>query len=277
MHTFTGVYVYTADINIKYNLMKRSIKSLLGFTLGATDGEIGKVKDFYFDDNTWTIRYLIVETGSWLFGRKILLSPEAVVAPDWEHRILPVNLTMEQIKDSPDIDTDKPISRQHEIDLHKYYPWTSYWGSGTLWAGGMGTSGMMIPAITPAEQIKENKTGKNGEQKATNPHLLSIDKVTGYHIQATDGSIGDVQDFIINDNTWEIDFMEVDTGHWFPGKKVLLAPEFIREIIWDTSTVIVDASEKQVRNSPEYQPDQDISESYKTNLQNYYGRFISQE
>lgn len=247
--------------------MKRRIESLIGFAISGIDGEIGKVKEFYFDDMSWTIRYMIVETGSWLFGRKVLLSPLTVVKIDWEKETFEVNLTMEQIKNSPLIDTDKPVSRQHEIELYAYYPWGNYyWGSG-LWAGGMGTSGMMTSASIPFEAaIHENVDGK----EADNPHLRSTDKVTGYNIKATDGEIGDVEDFIIDESTWKIDFMLVDTGNWFPGKKVLISPEWIKEVNWETATVIVDASEEQVKNSPEYQNSEQLSEMYENNLRDYY-------
>jgi len=117
--------------------MERNINSLRGFTIGATDGEIGKVKEFYFDDETWAVRYLIVETGNWLSGRAVLIAPQALLFPDWEHEVFPINLTKEQIKSSPDIDTDKPISRRKEIELYGHYPWRSYWGSG-FFAGGFG-------------------------------------------------------------------------------------------------------------------------------------------
>lgn len=253
--------------------MKRSINSLIGYTMGATDGEIGKVKEFYFDDESWTIRYLIVETGNWLSGRKVLISPEAVLTPDWDTKVFPVNLTKKQIENSPDIDTEKPVSRQQEMKLYEHYPWTSYWGG--LWAGGMGTAGMMMPMSVPFEQAIQNEANTAGRQTDDNPHLRSTDNVTGYNIKATDGEIGDMEDFIIDDNTWKIHFMLVDTGNWFPGKKVLISPKWIKEIKWDTSTVLVSASVEHVKNSPEYQPGQEINESYEANLQNYYGRFIS--
>ncbi len=251
--------------------MKRRIESLTGFAIGGTDGEMGKVKEFYFDDKTWTIRYLVVETGSWLFGREVLISPEAVHTPDWEGKVFPVNLTKDQIKNSPDIDTEKSVSRQHEIELHGYYSWTGYWGGG-IWAGGMGTSGMMTSPAMPLETAIHESVGGD---EATNPHLRSTDRVTGYNIKATDGEIGDVEDFIIDDNTWKIDFMLVDTGNWFPGKKVLISPRWIKEVNWEDSTVIVNATEEQVKNSPEYQPSQQLSESYESNLHSYYGRVIS--
>ena len=246
--------------------MKRRLKNLNGFTIGGTDGEIGKVKEFYFDDKSWTIRYIIVETGSWLSERKVLLSPQAVITTDWEENVFRVNLTMEQIKNSPDIDTDKPVSRQHERDLYGYYPWGGYY-----WGGGMGM-GMYPIAINQTIQ-KENDVSDD-DTSDDDPHLRSADKVTGYNIKATDGEIGDVEDFIINDSNWQIDFILVDTGNWFPGKKVLIAPKMIKEINWEASTVVVNATEDRVKNSPEYQPGEELSESYEANLQNYYGRFI---
>lgn len=242
--------------------MKRRIESLIGFTIGGTDGEIGKVKEFYFDDRSWIIRYLIVETGSWLFGRKILLSPQALLTPDWEKQIFPVNLTMEQIKGSPEIDTDKPVSRQQETELYGYYPWTNYWG-GVLWAGGVGTSGMMTQRTLPFEQAIHNELNAEGGKNHIDPHLRSSDIVTGYIIKAIDGEIGDVEDFIINDLTWAINFMVVDTGNWFPGKKVLISPKWIKEINWETSTVIINASEAEVKNSPKFVNNEELSDPYK--------------
>lgn len=110
--------------------MERNVNNLIGNNLDATDGEIGTVKDFYFDDQTWTIRYLVVNTGSWLSGRKVLISPNALLKHSWESGIFPVGLSREQVRNSPDIDTEKPISRQYEQELADYYPWEPYWGTG---------------------------------------------------------------------------------------------------------------------------------------------------
>ncbi len=256
--------------HLKINIMKRRIESLEEFTIGGTDGEIGKVKEFYFDDQTWTIRYLIVETGGWLFGRKVLISPEAVHTPDWAGKVFPVNLTKEQIKHSPDIDTEKPVSRQHEMELHGYYSWAGYWGSG-IWGGGMGTSGMMISPALPLEvAIHENA----GNEETANPHLRSTNKVKGYSIRATDGEIGGVKDFMMDDGSWKIDFLLVEIGNWFSGKKVLISPKWIKEVNWESSTVIVNALEEQVKNSPEYKPGEDLTASFEKDLQDYYGGLI---
>ncbi len=245
--------------------MKRRMESLIGFTISGKDGEMGKVKEFYFDDETWTVRYMIVETGSWLFGRKVLIAPEAVNKIDLEQKMFKVNLTIEQVQNSPMIDTDKPVSRQHEMLLYSHYLWKSFY-----WGGGAGSLGMgMSYPISIYQDKKEDVISDD------DIHLRSTEKVTGYSIKASDGRIGDVEDFIINDSTWAIDLILIDTGNWFPGKKVLISPKLIKEVNWENSTVTVNATEAQVKNSPEYDPGEELSDAYQSNLQNYYGRFIS--
>lgn len=246
--------------------MKRSVKSLIGFTIGATDGEIGNVKEFYFDDKTWTIRYLVVDTGNWLSGRKVLISPEAVIMPNWHLNTFLVNLTMDQVKHSPDINTEKSVSHQHEIELHKHYSWGSYWGN-------MGLSGMtsLFP-ISIEEEIEKENEPHVSHTTEYDSHLRSTANIKGYHIKATDGEIGNVVDFIFDDSNWKLAFMVVDTGSWFPGKKVLIAPEWVKEINWYTSTVTANCTVNHVKNSPKYQHDEEITESYETTLQNYYGK-----
>jgi len=255
--------------------MKRTTKNLMGFTMGATDGEIGKVTDFYFDDVSWTVRYLVVETGNWLSNRKVLISPEALLQADWDNETFPINLTKEQIKQSPDVDTDQPVSRQHEAELYAHYPWTNYWGGG-LWAGDVGTAGMMMPISSePMEEAVGNSKKSAEPQPNDDPHLRSAKNVQGYNIHALDDSIGDVEDFIIDDTNWTIHYMVVDTGNWFPGKKVILSPDWIKEINWENSKIMVNASAEQVKNSPEYDASKHLSLEDESVLKNYYGRFIS--
>jgi len=234
--------------------MKRNIKDIKGYTIGATDGEIGTVKEFYFDDESFTVRYVIVKTGSWLFGREVLISTQAIIRPNWQEGSLPVNLTREQIKNSPDVDMEKPVSRQQEIKLYSYYGWDNYWGAGNLWAGGMGVTGMMGAGAgtLPIEAAVENNANDSVSDNSGDPHLRSSAAVTGYNIKATDGQIGDVEDFIIDDTTWKISHIVVDTGNWLAGKKVIVSPRSIKEIRWETSEVFVNATVDEVKNSPEY-------------------------
>ncbi|GCC50466.1 PRC-barrel domain protein [Chryseotalea sanaruensis] len=250
--------------------MKQSVKKITGFAMGATDGEIGKVKEFYFDDESWVVRYLIVDTGNWLFGRVVLISTEAIIATDWNNKIFSVNLTKEQIKNSPDINTDLPVSRQEEIKLQKYYPWVKYWGGGYYGGGGD------VLAISPGPVImglpRTNLTETETEQeKNADKHLRSTEKVTGYKIKAVDSEIGDVEDFIIDESKWEIDFLLIDTGKWLPGKKVLISPKLIHEIDWETSTAYVETSVAFIKSSPAYDPAQLINVVDLDNLNKHYG------
>ena len=250
--------------------MKRSLKSLTGYTMKEIDGEIGKVDEFYFDDNSWTIRYLVVKTGNWFSERKVLISPRALQKPDWENEEFPVNLTKEQIKNSPDIDTDKPVSRQQEEQLSGYYPWGIYWGNEPD-DHGAGIFGMM-----PGE-LYESASSEPAEVDNTKPenndqHLWSTKDVTGYSIHATDGEIGKVVDYIVDDTTWEVNFLVVETGSWLDSRKVLLAPQWIKEVNWNNSIVIVNITTDAVRNSPEFDPSQPVNKVYEQNLYDYYGR-----
>ena len=151
--------------------------------MGATDGEIGEVKEFYFDNETWAVRYLIVETGNWLSNRKVLISPQALQVTDRENKDFPTNLTKEQIKNSPDIDTNKPISRRQEIKLYGHYPWRSYWGSG-FYAGGFGGYINSDPIID--ERIAKD-VDFTDQRSDDNPHLRSTQRISGYHIHARMG------------------------------------------------------------------------------------------
>lgn len=253
--------------------MKRNIKSLVGYTIKATDGEIGKVEEFYFDDRTSTIRYMVVKTGGWFSGKKVLISPEAFQKPEWESKIFPVNLSKEEIKNSPDIDTDKPVSRQQEELMREYYSWPGYYGYGYgigYWGAGL----WGYPLVEESTVEKEMKQMKATEHGYENRHLRSIDEVTGYDIHATDGDIGEVEDFIIDDITWKIHFLVVKTGNWFSGKKVLISPQWIKNVKWQEQEVTVNHTKDEVKNSPEYDSSQPIDDSYEHCLNDYYGKEI---
>lgn len=249
--------------------MKRSIKSLIGFSIKETDGEIGEVDEFYFDDYSWTIRYLVVITGSWLSKRIVLISPKALQKPDWKNKEFPVNLTKEQIKNSPDVDTDKPVSRQQEEQLFGYYPWGMYWGDEPD-EHGAGIFGMMPSELAENEENVINQSvdaSSKGDR-----HLRSTKEVIGYHIHATDGEIGKIVDYIIEDTNWKIIFFVVETGSWLDSKKVILSIEWIKEINWENSNVIVNVTTNSIRNSPEFDASQPINETVEQNLFDYYGK-----
>jgi uncharacterized protein YrrD len=247
--------------------MLRSLNSLVGYAIRATDGDLGKVDEFYFDDQTWTIRYVVVETGNWLAGRKVLLSPVALEEPDFESRTFGASLTTEQVRLSPDLDTDKPISRQHETKLSAHYSWP-YWGSGFSYSGTYGNA-MVGPFTYDATAVEDDGSASEGRD---DPNLRSTRAVAGYHIHATDGAVGHVEDYIVDDESWILQFLVVDTANWLPGRKVLISPHWISNVDWDKSEVIVDLSREGVKGSPEFDPLQPVSADYAGQLHDYYGR-----
>jgi hypothetical protein len=260
--------------------MLRSMKDLEGYAIQATDGEIGHVKDFYFDDEAWVVRYLIVETGSWLSSRKVLISPMSIGQPDWNERVLPVSITKEQVKNSPEIDTDKPVSRQHEMQYLGYYGYPYYWGGAGLW--GMGAyPGMMLTGLgyddstteyRPALEQEDRSEADKGRRAAQDPHLRSCKAVMKYHIEATDGDIGHVQGLLVDEQTWAIRYMVVDTNNWWLGHQVLVAPQWIREIRWADRTVSVTLTRQAVKDAPQYDVAVPLSRDREADLYRHHGR-----
>lgn len=211
--------------------MLQNIKSLQDQKLSAQDGEIGHVADFYFDDKTWAIRYLVANTGSWLTGRLVLISPHSLGRPNDDAKSLLVSLSRKQIENSPSIETDKPVSRQYEIDYYRYYGWPVYWYGGGLW--GAGNHPAMLP-FTPAERESAQPSRDNDDL-----HLRSIKAVTGYALHATDGEIGSISGFMVDDKTWVVGELIAETGHWFSGKEIRLPTASITRISYEDSKVQV--------------------------------------
>ena len=224
--------------------MLRSATYLQGFTLRAMDGEIGKVDQFYLDDETWAIRYLVVNTGSWLAGRLVLISLFSVGQTDWESKQFEVILTKKEVEGSPDIDTQKPVSRQHEAEYLGYYGYPFYWES----------------------------SASRAETERADSHLRSTKEVTGYHIEATDGEIGHVENFIVDHHIWAIQYIEVNTRNWWPGKKVLMSPHWIERVSWTDSKVYVDLSRETIKNAPEYIDSESVTREYEHRLWEHYKR-----
>lgn len=243
--------------------MLRNLSQVIHKGIHATDGDIGKVSDFFFDDSTWTIRYMVAETGNWLAGREVLISPSAFKAIDWEAGLFLVNLTKEQVQKSPNVDTKLPVSRQQEEDLANHYNWPIYWGGG--YAGVFGSFPTMS-GMVPVPMRVETDPPEPVSEKNLDPHLRSTKEVTGYHISAKDGDIGHVADFTIDDATWSVQFLVVDTTHWLPGKQVLISPNVVQRVDWIARKVFVNLSMESIKSSPEFDPSHNLSESYEDAL-----------
>jgi hypothetical protein len=229
-----------------HNIMLLSIRQLYGDKLGASDGEIGHVKDFYFDDRNWVVRYVIADTGSWLPGRQVLISPHAFGKLHPDGKVLDVGLTRKQIEHSPSIALHKPVSRQYEEEYHQYYGWPYYWQGDALW----GMSG--IPTLTlPVETPSEEPVATSGKQNhGADSHLQSTQAVNGYHLMASDGISGHICDFMMDPQNWAIGHLVVKTGHRFSGKEVEIPVSNVDRISYDESTVSINLTSAAVEKSP---------------------------
>lgn len=256
--------------------MLRGLNELIGYSLATTDGDVGSVKDFYFEDirgsSSWAIRYLIVETGDWLEDREVLLSPAVCGQVDPKGKHIPVSLTREQVRSSPATSEAVPISRMYEMELASHYGWPHYWGGGSY------PTGLVPPIRTPAPTIPDDLADQAAdavdEAEHANTVLRSMQEAIGYAIQATDGEIGDVEDFLVEDESWEIRYLVVDTGNWLPGRKVLVALPWIRQVSWSDSAVYVDLTRDQIESSPSFDPSMPVSREYEVRLHDSYGRPI---
>ena len=240
---------------------------LKGFVIRATDGELGTVEELYFDDETWAIRYLTVETGGWLGGRRVLISPFSILHTDWYARRLEVALTKSQVEHSPNIDTHLPVSRQHEAGYLGYYGYPSYWAGPYLWGPAFYPAGFAVATTAGTDELADSI-----RRESTDSHLHSTGGVTGYHIEATDGDIGHLDAFIVDDEAWAIRYIEVATRNWWPGKKVLVSPAWIERVSWTDSKVSVGLSREAIQNGPEYFESMPITREYENRLYFHYGR-----
>lgn len=251
--------------------MLNTVSHLTQSTVSASDGPIGKVKAAYFDDQAWAIRYLVVDTGEWTAGRQVLLSPYSVQQPVGHDENITVKLCMEQVRNSPDIDTHQPVSRQHERALLGYYAYPTYWEGGGLW--GMGNEPVAPSGLQRDVQTEVDKALHERDVRAGDLHLRDSTRVIGYDIQATDDSIGHVEDFIFDDLTWAVRYLVVDTRNWWPGgQKVLVGTQWIDRIDWATKSVFVTMTRDQVKRSPLYSDDAPLMREDEQHLHDVHGR-----
>ena len=246
-----------------------------GYSISASDGHIGTISDVLFDDATWHVRWLVVETGNWLSGRKVLLPSTALAHFNQEHEECSVKLTIQQIKDSPDVDTERPVSRQMEAGVFGYYGYSPYWEYGYLggigFLGGSPFAGELAGAVPDLPGSRSKKQTVDADQSHDDVHLRSVKEVTHYDIPATDGMIGHVEDFLVQDADWSIGYLVVDTKNWWPGKKVLISPRSVKAIDWSSRLVKLDADRQTVKGAPAYDTSMTIGQAYEDKLLGYYG------
>jgi hypothetical protein len=244
--------------------MLRSLQDLEEYTIGASDGDIGTAADFLLDDERWIVRYLVAKTGGLFGGRHVLISPISFRQAEWVTRRFHLALTVDKIKNSPSVDLAKPISREQERDYFAYYGYPTYWGD----TGLLGASA--YPELPAAGKLKDAPL--HNAVTSNDVHLRSSKEIRGYHIEGTDAAIGHLDDFIIDDETWEVRYLVIDTRNWWLDKKVLVAPRWTNRISWTEAKVFVDLSRQQIKDSPEWSPTAPINREYEARLYDYYGR-----
>lgn len=233
--------------------MLRSLSTIFGYAIHSVDGELGAVQDFFFDDQTWTVRYLVIQTGSWLNQRHVLVSTSALGQPDWQRRVFPVSLTQEQIRNSPDVDTAKPVSRQEETAMSAYYGWPSYWNAQPL------------PLAMPELEVQPQPEERDA-------HLRSLREVLGYHVHCGDDNMGSADDFIADDGNWSIRWFLVALGPWLLRRWVLIGTSSIGSVCWANRQVRLNLSREQLEKSPEFDPWAAVNREHEVRLYDYYGR-----
>ncbi len=259
--------------------MLRNVNDLYGFSVAAVDGSIGEIRDCYFDDQAWTIRFFVVETGTWLGGRKVLISPIALHGLDWEGKAMSTSLTRERVKASPEVDTHKPVSRQHEVEQFGYYGYPFYWGEGQLWGAGprpgmslAGYGKVNLPELSQAKASFVETQAKLHRDSGDDPHLRSCSAIERYHIHATDGDIGHVESLLVDDGAWAIRYFVVNTSDWWMGHQMLVAPPWIADINWLDATVSVDLTRDAIKDAPPYDEKALPSPEQERGLFAHYGR-----
>lgn len=230
--------------------MLRSVNELSGYRIAALDGTAGTLREMYFDDEHWLVRYLVVDTGNWLPGRLVLVSPVAVSQPDWESKSIAVNLSKERIEKSPVADAAKPVSRSFEIEMLEYYGWPHN-------------------KLRPGTDAAPVKTTTAVEESA---NLRSSREVCGYAIEAADGDIGHLEDFILDDEKFVLRYVIVDTQNWLPGRKVLVAVPWVERIDWTGRALHINLTKQQIKDGPGYDPSEPVNRRYEARLYDFYGR-----
>ncbi|HRP28649.1 MAG TPA: PRC-barrel domain-containing protein [Burkholderiaceae bacterium] len=230
--------------------MLHDINELRGFSVEATDGPIGHVRDFYFDDREWAIRFLVVDTGPWLKDRRVLVSPLSIGNPDWAARRLPISLSRALVRASPDVDTSKPVSRQHEIEQFTYYGYPFYWGGPGVWRDSRPEGALRGIGGAARDSAFVDAQRELHRERGDDPHLRACDVVMNYRVHAADGDIGHVDGLLIDDQSWVIRYLVVNTSDWWLGHDVLVAPQWIDDISWLEATVSIALSRRAVKDAP---------------------------
>jgi hypothetical protein len=211
--------------------MFRSLGDLMGASMIATDGGIGRICNFLFDDQSWKIRYCVVDVGHWLTRREVVISVSAIDQPDWKTKTLRARLTKEQLRNGPDVDSKKPVSRQQEIAMREYFGWPAYWDT-------------VVDKVFPPNLIPAGREFPVHTEEDN--HLRSWEDVIGYEVWASDGVVGYLESFVVNEAVWHIGYLDVKTGDWLQSRSVLVPTSWVKSISWADHHVNLQGSRERI-------------------------------
>jgi uncharacterized protein YrrD len=237
--------------------------TLRGYAIEASDGGIGTIADVLFDDRTWRMRWLVVDTGNWLTGRMVLLHPQSLGRADYERRQLCVALTRAQVEGGPELSEHEPVSMQMERHLYDYYGWEPVAMEGGFGINPIASKFSAPPLVAPAADT----AAPAGE---CDPHLRSLEAINHSHILGVDGALGKVEDLVIDEANWVVPYLVVDTGRWWSGKHVLVSRHAVQEISWAEREIRAGISRAQVKASPPWSALGDIDKDYEKDLHDHY-------
>jgi sporulation protein YlmC with PRC-barrel domain len=251
--------------------MLLAISALKGYTIEASDGVMGSVGDLLFDDKTWRVRWLVIDTGGWLSARQVLLHPSSVGQTDFDRSRLLVKLTKSQVERSPDLLQGQPVSQSIEDKLYSHYGWDPLWGGG----GYLGPNSALMESPMGEQSsfglgMAPEAADVTPEENDPDPGRRSVVEVTGYHVRATDGDIGHIENFIMDSDAWTIRYLIVATRNWWPGQHVLISPAAVQQIEWIGRHAQLNVSRDQVKASPPWDPLAMIDQAYVTRLHGHY-------
>jgi hypothetical protein len=263
--------------------MLRSLAEPEGCRLEALDGDIGRCRDFLFDDALWTLRYMVADTGGWLSGRKVLIASAQLETPDWERKRMPVNLTKAQIEQGPSLDVDAPVSRRYEQLYYQFHSLPGYWlGSGL--AGDFAIPATLSPTrdarLEPVPTTSDATIEDTDPEAGDEVHLRSAREVNGYSVIGASSAdhgggrekVGRVVDIVVDDSSWALRAFIVDTSRLPFSKKALLPVEAVGEIDWALQRIIADVPAERIEEAPPFDPSEPIDERLETVLYDTYGR-----
>ncbi|MGD8251123.1 MAG: PRC-barrel domain-containing protein [Desulfobacterales bacterium] len=241
--------------------MLHNLQTMSNLVIEATDGDIGRCSDFLFDDVSWKIRYMVADTGKWLPGRKVLITPGSLSQIDWKTNRILVNLSTDALRRSPPLDQDAPVSRRYEIELANHY------GAGYWWTRSEGMGIMPAPVPFP---VKSSDVEADEKTDPEQTQLRSFNEVSGYRIQATDDTLGHLETMLVDDVQWQLDFFVVDTRNWLPGKKVVIPIRWAEGVSWSEETFSVNKTTDDIKECPTIDLSQPVDPQFESVLRKRY-------